>query len=278
VQEYGYKDERAARGDIAKLRSMGFPIFVQHDRVSIARLGLEGLWEGTPIGDRLIRNVESKERLARRIVDFLYENGESIYRIILGSGTTMFEVTKEIIARRDQLGISNIYTTSLLVVREFVFHKMSPVDKPNIHMAQGMLNVHTGSLFSERGVKDLRGLRVDAVITSFYGLFYDEITTGQFHERSEMIANLRPHEKCKYVMIPLEWFKIGRRGSVIIEKEEGRGSLELLDCRKWRYVIITDPPNEQEMSKGRNPERRKILKYWHENGVEIIPREVVAGL
>ena len=269
-EEYDYPSERTVRDDIAKLRSLGIRVSVKDDHLVIAPLGLEGLWEGTVIGARLKKNIQSKQRLAKKGVDFL-KTQESIYSIILGTGTTMYELTKELVGHLDELHVNNIYTTNLLVVREFIHEKVFPEVDPKIHMVQGRLNIRTGSLFSEKGVKYLSDLRTDAVFTSFDGLDRDRITTGQYQEMSEKIMNIKPAKECKYVIILIEWLKIAKRGPVIVEEEEGKGSANLLDfCPGRKYIIITDPPGEEKMSEGKNPERRKILKYWQDKGVEIV--------
>ncbi|GAI87647.1 unnamed protein product, partial [marine sediment metagenome] len=127
------------------------------------------------------------------------------------------------------------------------------------------------------GIQRLGARPVDVVITSFDGIDYGEITTGQYHEVSEKIINLRPHAKCKCVIIAMMWSKIGETGNEVVEEEDGKGTEQIIDCKKWRYVIITNPPSEEEWNEERNVEKRKILKYWHDKGVEIIPEEIVVG-
>lgn len=272
VKEYGYKDERTAKGDIAKLRSMGIPISLQHNQVSVTRLGENGLWKGTPIAKRLIKGVQSKQMLAKKVVDFLKEYGDDIYSIILGTGTTTNEVAKELLARIEELNIRGVYTTNLLVLREFILSKTKlHQEEIKVAMAPGILNVNTGSLLSDNGADYLNEFPVDAVITSFSGLSREGFSTNHLHDRSEGLMNLRPHKTCKYVIIPIEWSKIGIWDIVVKLKGKKRGD-DVLDFRPEgrRYIIITDHPDKSELHNVKNDEKHKILDHWQEKGVEII--------
>ena len=269
IREYAYKDKRNAKKDLHELLAQGIPVYIQKNRVRLA-VELEGLWKGTLVGDRLIDSIQSKQRLAQEVVNFLLKKKDEIRRIILGSGTTMRVLTQQLLKSRTELAINNIFTANLLVLREFIANKITPEEKPQIHMTPGRLNIFTGSLYSDDGIKSLGSSPAQAVITSFDGLDYDEITTGQHHELSEKIMNLMPNnKKCRYVIIPMEWSKIGASGVVIVEKEEGKGTVELLDTKKREYIIIVDPQDE-------NIEKCKILKHWQQKGVKIIPEKIVA--
>jgi len=272
IKEYGYKDERTAKSDIAKLRSIGIPISLQHNIVSVTRLSENGLWKGTPIAKRLTSGVQPKQRLAREVVDFLKEYGDDIHSIILGTGTTTNEVAKELLARIEELNLRGVYTTNLLVLHEFILSKIKLGEEGiKIAMAPGILNVNTGSLLSHNGADYLNELPVDAVITSFSGLSCEGFSMNYFHDRSEGLMNLRPHKTCKYVIIPIEWSKIGIWDVVVKLNGKKRGD-DVLDFRPdgRRYIIITDRPDESDMHMVKNNEKCKILDYWQEKGVETI--------
>ena len=105
----------ALRRDIEGLRTQGFLIGRTDTEVRFSLIDPALLWEGTPVGSRLSDKKEEKQKLAKRVVDLLTQIGK-IDRIMLGGGTTVYEVGNEILDAPGYLGIRTIYTCNLLVL------------------------------------------------------------------------------------------------------------------------------------------------------------------
>jgi DeoR/GlpR family transcriptional regulator of sugar metabolism len=237
----------------------------------ILSMGIYQLWKDTPFEDKLLKEAESKKRLANQLVNFIGENKRHINTLLLGTGTTVYEITKEILSREQELAIRKIYTTSLLVLHAFVLKKPKDIE---LEMVGGDLNDQTASLISQNGVSYLRKQPVDAVITSFWGLSEEGFSTAQDFEVDEKLMNLRPNMKCNYIMIPMAWSKIGSTGRLIVKSQKkGEKPEDVLDFpevkseRQKHYIIFTDYP--EGILKEKDVDRSKILKCWVQRGVEV---------
>ena len=253
------------------LRERGFPIEVTGTEMRISPIGLEGLWKGTPIGDRLSRGKESKKLLAKEVVRYLLKLNEDlkqdIKRIVLGTGTTVYEAAKEILNHNDELNIRNVHTSNLLVLREFILRKPRNI---KIEMSPGTLVRETASLATEEDVERPLPSGVDAVVTSFNGLSYEKgFSTGVANDVREKFSNLCPRKECKWVIIPIEWQKVGFTDVAVVGKRKKRRDVLDFVQGTRTYVIITDPPKGTPA--GKDQGRFKGLEKWNAlDGVEVV--------
>ena len=279
-ENYGVSDPRTIlAGDIEELKSIGIPIDLTDGKVTIGAIGLEKFWEGEPktAGGRLGKGKIEKQILANEVVAFLREkrekDEEKIQWLLLGTGTTIYEVTKKILANSGKLDVNHIYTTNLFVLHEFARQKTNPL-KIRVEMASGELMIDTVSLYDDKGIEHLQGLKADAVITSFGGLHKNEFHSGMHgnYEIAEKVMNLRPQSQCKYVIIPMEWWKIGNRDQEVRSGEKkGYQLLTFPASKERKYVIIIDKSEEEAKQ---NKEKYDILEWWGgKNGVKVIYSE-----
>lgn len=259
--KYAVTDIRSLKADLESLKLIGMPIEVMANRVTIHTMEIQELWEGTLIGDRLgqTESAKSRKKLASKVVGYLRKKKDDIKTLILGSGTTVYETSMEVLAHKKELDIKKVYTNSLLVLNAFISHKPSDIE---LDMVMGTLDYKTASLRGTKGVKYLSERQVDAVVTSFTGLIDEGLTASQEYELNEKHMNLCPHRRCKWVIIPMEWAKISYGHEDYLVRDKGGE-------KRPEYVIITDPPRGK--LQGRDEERSEILKYWEDkNGVEVL--------
>lgn len=226
---------------------------------------LYALWEGTCIGGRLKnpKATDSRKRLAKEVVNFLADKGDKIRKLILGTGANAYETTVEILTRKEDLSITDIYTTNLLVVPTFASHKERDI---TLHVVGGRLYADTASLIvSPENVKYLADLQADAIVTSFYALCKKGFHTLFRDEVDEKLVNLCPNKKCLWVIIPMGWSKIGpaEDTALVPNEERAQGVLDFVGGER-HYIIVTDPP--QHMSESESIEKNGILDHWKEKG------------
>jgi DeoR/GlpR family transcriptional regulator of sugar metabolism len=270
-KEFHITDSRSLQADLVKLKSIGLPIEMTATEVRVSAQRMRKMWHGTLVGKRLSKrkSMESKERLAKKTVDFIKDNRDDISVLMLGTGTTVWEAAKEILTRENELDITTIYTASVLVLDAFVSRRPGDV---TLRMAGGALDERTAWLKSRKGVQFLSKAPVDAVVTSFMGLCREGFRTAQDYEVDEKLMNLRPHKRCKFVVIPIEWSKIDHEdGELVaeqIERKKGRDVLDFLGGTR-QYVIVTDPPRGK--LQGRDRDKLDLLEYWRdEKGVQVL--------
>ncbi|MHC4476140.1 MAG: sugar phosphate isomerase family [Planctomycetota bacterium] len=261
---FGISDIRTIRKDIQQLREIGIAIDVSDTETSMVPTGIQASWRGTDVGDRLNKGTGAKKRLAKKTVSLFEERKTDIMEVLLGTGSSVFTVAKEVLARRQSLGITNVYTTSLLVLQAFATNRHAQI---RLEMIGGMLDYQTGSLLSPEGVKYLSERPLDAVVTSFWGLSKRGFSTLYVWELEEKRMNLH-HEHCGYVIIPMEWSKIGLEARLVQEESTNGRAISVLPQGEKRYVIVTDPP--EGPLKGKDKERSEILSYWEQKDFEIL--------
>lgn len=264
-RQFGISDVRTIKRDVQQLQSIGIPIDVTDTEISIIPTGIQALWEDTDVGGRLRKEMGSKKRLAKKTVSFIEERKNDINTLMIGTGSSAYECTKEVLARKEDLRVTNIYTTSLLVLHAFAFYRHAQI---RLEMIAGTLDYQTASLVGPEGVKYLSKRPVDAVITSFWGLSKRGFSTLYVYEIEEKRMNLCPHEECGYVIIPMEWCKIGLEALLVQQHPEETQSTLVLPQGERRHVIVTDHP--QGELQGKDKERAEILKFWEEKGVEVL--------
>jgi DeoR/GlpR family transcriptional regulator of sugar metabolism len=255
-------DVRTIKRDVNVLQSIGVPIDVTDTEVSMIPSGIEELWDGTLVGNRLpqTESAKSRRRLAKRAVDFLGENKDRIDALLLGTGTTVLEVTLQVLLRKRELHISTVCTNSLLVLQAFVSHKPPDIE---LDLVSGRLDYRTASLRGPEGVKYLSKRGVDAVVTSFTGLTKEGFRASQDYEVSEKRMNLHhPGKRAKWTIVPMAWAKIDSAHEDYLVEDRRKGN-------KPEYVIITDPP--LGLSEVRDRERAATLEFWErKQGVTVL--------
>lgn len=231
----------------------------------ISHVGIANLLGAkTFIGSRL-RNEQSKQiraKLAKAVADYIENKPGEIRELILGTGSTIYEVAQEIIARENDLSIDYIYTTSFLVLYAFALGKPSRI---RLEVVNGIWDDHTASLQSSRAIDRLLSSHAQAVITSFAGLSTEGFITRTIHDKDEKLMNLYPGNGCEYVIIPMEWKKLARRSLEHLKK--GKEALEFLSGKK-KYVLVTDYPKRILTAHDRSAS--EIMDDWAKRGGEVI--------
>ena len=126
------RSEADLRQDIEALQDVGVPIEMREIEgvvmVSFPPLDIKQLWDGPGIGERLDSNLASKRLLAEYVVDFWQQKHNEMHEVILGAGTMVWEISKELLGRftRAKPGaqFAQIHTANLLVLREFILHNI----------------------------------------------------------------------------------------------------------------------------------------------------------
>jgi len=243
-------------------------IEVKGKRVHAAPTGLEAIWSGRDIGERL-GNYPAKENLAKKVFSFIKEHRKAIQRLVLGSGTTVRECARELMKGAACLGDMRIHTANLLVLHDFVYHKPSNLC---IELPRGEVDLERATLWSEDIVEYFQGIEPQAVITSFSDVHFEEGFCTRYDDAREKLANLRPKfDGCRWVIIPMEWSKIARcvHDPVTDSRDE---QLDFVGGKR-KYIIITDRPSPDKWDKNVDDEKLADLDLWKEtykDGIEII--------
>lgn len=201
-------------------------------------------WEGSDAAKRMDQNVRIKTLLAKAVVNDLREM-EDVKWAILGSGTTVHAVARELFLREEDIGIEGISTANIFVLQEYI--RQYPLDI-TIEITSGTLNWETGCLLVPGGGTYQEGRNAEVAITSFSGLTNEGFHTKPFIDVMEKQRQLDPKNKaCKYILIPLEWSKIGSYHRQVTFPEE---------INDRRYILYTEKPVEPERNK------LEIVEHW----------------
>ncbi len=261
--------KRTIRDDLGELISEGFPIEIDGNKVWVPAVGMEDTWLGTVIGNRLLKS-EQKRRLAKATFAFVEKNKRLIKKIIAGTGSTVHECMHELLDREDKLDHMRIYTANLLVLHCSIYHKSKKffVEVPN-----GELDLDRAALTGSHIADYFNGIEdVDAILTGFSDMSFDKGFCTEFLDKSSKLVDLRPKsKKCRWVIIPIEWSKIGTSvGAPVAKSRE-----EQLDFAngKRKYIIITDKPSKDQWVPAADDPTLEDLMEWkkaYPDGVEII--------
>lgn len=216
-----------------------------------------GLFENTLVGKRLYQYCQSKEIIAKKVVDLLIDQEPKVRSALVGAGTSTLAVVKELVQRMNEIEtLLEFYTNNLLVLNELI-----PIsDLLNIRVPEGKIIMRDGAIISDEGLDSLKHKNYDVVITSFFGLSFDDgFSTDDDGDRVEKMMNLRP-DKCSKIYIALSWDKFGSKDQVVATIEEG------IDLRK-KYIIVTDPPQNWQHNEHDKVEEFKKWSELIEKGV-----------
>jgi DeoR/GlpR family transcriptional regulator of sugar metabolism len=260
--------EGTIRKDVEGLRRK-FPIIeIKGDKVYEVPTGLEAIWSGTPVGERLGPS-ESKSKLAKAVFLFIEQHKEEISRLILGTGTTVYGCASELIKGAPRLGDMRIHTANLLVLQEFIYQKPHNL---YVEFPSGEINLNTAALWSGHIAEYFRELEAQAVITSFSDVSFVKGFCTIHHDINEKLVNLKPNPRtCKWVIIPIEWWKIARYANVTIANSRD-DQLDFVGGKR-KYIIITDRPSQEEWKPRIDDEKLDDLDKWkkeYKDGIEII--------
>ena len=268
-REFNVSEETVTK-DLDALSSEGFPIEKDRVKVWMPARGMLGTWVNTAVGGR-IKESEQKRRLAEATFIFIKKNKKQIDEIIAGTGSTAYRCVQELIDNEKELGNMKIHTANLLVLHCAVYHKSKNffVEVPN-----GELDLERAALKGDHISDYFQGLKnVDAVITSFSDMSFEEGFRTEFTDKNSKLADLLPNKspKCKWIIIPIEWLKIGRAVGNPVAASRGE-QLDFADGRR-KYVIITDKPSETDWDLEVDGPKLEDLQKWQKeygDGVEIV--------
>lgn len=241
-------------------------IEIADGKVHTVPTGLEAMWAGTPIGDRLGPS-EPKSKLANATFSFIEKHKKELGRLIFSAGSTAYQCALSLIQGASKLGNIRIHTANLLILHEFVCHKPSNlwVESPC-----GEVNLNTAALWNKEIAQYFKSIEAQAVITGFSDMSFEKGFCTIHHDIDEKMANLCPNAKTKMVIIPIEWSKMAKSDNnpVADSREE---QLDFVNGRK--YVIITDKPSPEAWNKEIDDDKLADLEMWekeYSDGVEII--------
>ena len=164
------------------------------------------LWKDSETAGRLDQQVIKKGLLAKAIVNDM-QAMENVKWAILGSGTSVHAVARELFERSKTIGIEGISTSNIFVLQEFIRQK----PKIKIEITAGTLDWGTACLLRSHGSPYQEGSAAQIVVTSFSGLTKEGFHTIPVIDVVEKEQQLDPKStSCRYILIPLEWDKIGR--------------------------------------------------------------------
>ena len=254
--------------DLADLQSEGFPIEIYGDAVYVPTVGIEGFWKDTQMGERLSK-WEQKRKLAKVVFSLVKKNKNLIRKMVAGTGTTVRECIHELIHGQKDLENMRIYTPNLLVLHDFIRHKP---DKLFVELPNGELDLDRAALAGDKVADYLQELDIDAVITSFSDMSFEKGFCTEFLDKAGKIANLKPtSQKCKWVIIPIEWSKIGTDvGSAVAQSRNEQ--LNFIGGKR-KYIIITNKPSDTDWDEQVDDPKSEDLQKWqnaYPDGVEII--------
>jgi hypothetical protein len=163
------------------------------------------LWKNSEAAERLDKQVNTKSLLAKAIVDDIQEM-KNVKWAILGSGTSVHAVARELFERCKIVGIEGISTSNIFVLQEYIRQK--PL--MTIEVTAGTLDWATACLLLPHGGTYQEGRAAEIVITGFSGLTKEGFHTRPLIDVGEKERQLGPNgTSCRYILIPLEWHKIG---------------------------------------------------------------------
>ncbi len=256
LQKHGHRGASAehVEGDLDLLRKAGWPVKLDQKQSAEGQLVptvvFDGAafalhWESSEAARRLNKGMATKTLLARAVVDDLAAMG-NVRWAILGSGTTVHAVAKEIFERHEKTGLKGVSTASMFVLEEYVRQKPRGI---TIEMPPGTLHWDTACLLVPEGNRYHQGHDAEVVITGFSGLTEEGFhTNNPVEDVKEKQRQLDPEgSACKRVMIPLEWSKIGDHHTPVKFPTDLRGRV---------YWLYTDQPAQPEQDKV------DIIKYW----------------
>ncbi len=254
------------------LCTLGIPIEVHGDTISLRIMEMTERWRNTSVGHRLgdKDKMATAIVLATKVVELLRNNESRIGKIFLGSGTTLYKVAEEILrqpARDDDPRW--FYSNSLLVLDAFLFRELPG---RHLYLLGNEFASVNGALICKKDLDKLAQLHIDASILGFTCLSEDGFWVDESWEKEQMLTLLR-NNRCKLVLIPLEWNKIGVESMHCVEGP-GIAPTEVLDCMEddktresgRKYVLVTNPPDGNLSS---NPAKRKVIDFWEGKGMTV---------
>jgi DeoR/GlpR family transcriptional regulator of sugar metabolism len=203
-----------------------------------------GLFADKSVGSRLTTFSDSKERLANKAIDQLKKQNPRL--ILLGAGTTVYYLCKALISRMGDLDLQDIYTNNIYVLNELILHNIG-----NIRVPEGIIEHRDGSISCPDGFRCLKEKNLDAIVTSFFGLSFDQgFSSDHDNDKAEKLMNLRDN-KASHIYVVISWEKFGANHVPVVKIGE-------LDRNK-KYYIITDPPKNWMETQ---PDKLEEYKKW----------------
>ena len=210
---------------------------------------------------RSFQYTASKTRLAKCVVKLLEK--QQPRSILLGAGTTVLAVVRELIARINDLNtLQEFHTNNLIALSELVLHG----GEINIHVPEGRIVIRDGAIIGDDGIERLKQKKFDAIVTSFYGF---DPKTG-FHsdhkeDKAEKNMNL-VENKCSIIYIVLSWEKFNTSNICVATLKEGIAPDKT-------YYFVTDPPPEWIEKKTEAIERKTWGDAWGMNNIKKVYAE-----
>ena len=205
------------------------------------------LWKDkeSEAAERLDKQTETKNMLAEALVGDM-EEMKDVKWAILGSGTSVHAVAKVLFERSDTVGIEGISTANVFVLQEYIRQK----PRMTIEITAGTLDWGTGCLLLPHGGTYQEGRAAEIVVTGFSGLTREGFHTRPIVDVNEKERQLNPEgEACRYILIPLEWSKIGAYHRCVKFPAN-------VHERKFKYIVYTNKPDQAEQ------EKLAILEHW----------------
>lgn len=223
----------------------------------------EGLFAKGLARRRSFQFPESKARLAKCVVKLLEK--QQPRSILLGAGTTVLAVVRELITRIDELStLQEFYTNNLIALSELVVHG----GQINIYVPEGRIVTRDGAIIGNDGIDRLKEKKFDAIITSFYG-FHPETGFHSDHQEdaAEKHMNL-VQNNCSTIYIIFSWEKFGAHHTCVATLDEA------FDLNKT-YYLVTDPPQKWIKNKTEAIEKETWGTVWGRNNIKIVYAESV---
>jgi len=237
------------------LNESGLPVAMDKDTIVWKGLFARGLARR-----RGFQYTASKARLAKCVVKLLEK--QQPRSILIGAGTTVLAVVRELIARINDSELSTLqefYTNNLIALSELVLHG----GEINIHVPEGRIVTRDGAIIGDEGIDRLKEKKFDAIITSFYG--FD--SGSGFHsdhegDEAEKKMNLAQNE-CSTIYIVLSWEKLGASHTCVATLDEAF-------VRNKTYYLVTDPPQKWIENKTKDKEEEVWGDVWNRKNIEIV--------
>jgi len=210
---------------------------------------------------RSFQYAASKARLAKCVVKLLEK--QQPRSILLGAGTTVLAVVRELIARINDLNtLQEFYTNNLIALSQLVLHG----GQINIHVPEGRIVTRDGAIIGDEGIDRLKENKFDAIVTSFYGFdpssgFHSDHEGDKAEKKMNLVEN-----KCSTIYIVLSWEKINTSHICVATLKEGIAPDKT-------YYFATDPPPKWIKKKTEAIEKETWGDVWDMKNIKIVYAE-----